>query len=209
MRRSPATIVILAWNAWESTEACLDSLLAHPRGPGSGGGGGQRIDRRHRTPARPLPLDRRRHQCREPRIRRRLQRRCRHRPPRHPRLSEQRHRSLGPLARSPHRPLRRGRRRGGDRAPVELRLRATGGRGRLLPPGGHVGHAPVRPVLGRIAPGPDDGDRTAGRVSAWPCAVPLSSSSGDSTPPTASAATRTTTCAAGSWPSGQRAAHHP
>ena len=26
MRRSPATIVILAWNAWESTEACLDSL---------------------------------------------------------------------------------------------------------------------------------------------------------------------------------------
>lgn len=26
MRRSPATIVILAWNAWESTRACLDSL---------------------------------------------------------------------------------------------------------------------------------------------------------------------------------------
>ncbi len=26
MRRSPATIVILAWNAWESTQACLDSL---------------------------------------------------------------------------------------------------------------------------------------------------------------------------------------
>ncbi len=26
MRRSPATIVILAWNAWESTEACLESL---------------------------------------------------------------------------------------------------------------------------------------------------------------------------------------
>jgi len=26
MRRSPATTVILAWNAWESTEACLESL---------------------------------------------------------------------------------------------------------------------------------------------------------------------------------------
>jgi len=26
MRRSPATIVILAWNAWEATQACLDSL---------------------------------------------------------------------------------------------------------------------------------------------------------------------------------------
>jgi len=26
MRRSPATIVILAWNAWESTQACLESL---------------------------------------------------------------------------------------------------------------------------------------------------------------------------------------
>ncbi len=82
--RPAATIVIPAWNAWEHTERCLESLrpTLGPNRPGRGRG--QRLDRRDPRVAGDLRLAGGRRQRRKPGIRPRLQpgggrgpRRCR------------------------------------------------------------------------------------------------------------------------------------
>ena len=115
------------------------------------------------------PVDRGGDQQREPGLRRGMQRRRRRRPSRRTRLPEQRHRPLGPLARSADRPLRRGRHGGSDRTPVQLRLGTAGGRRGVVSPGRHPRHASIRPRLGAGAPGAGVGDASAWSGSAWPC----------------------------------------
>ena len=174
MRRSPATIVILAWNAWQSTEALSRVLAPHPRRPRPGDGGRQRIDRRHRSAAHPLPLDRRRDQRGEPGIRPGMQRRRRRRPPRRPRLPEQRHRPHGSVARPADRP------RSTRTPPSE-----PPGRGRTSSPGprwpkARPTSAATWPGMRRFArdwaqrpPRPDVGDRAPGRVLPGGAARPV------------------------------------
>ena len=200
MRRSPATIVILAWNAWESTEACLDSLR-----PTLGVRDQVVVVDNGSTDATPRRLGR------YPWIEvvtnpenRGFAGGC------NDGAALARHDILvflnndtvlsRPVARSPDRarstrtppsgPPGRGRTScRGPRWPREPRICR----------GDMPGMRRFARDLGPGPPGPDVGDRAAGRLLPGRAPRPSSRNWADSTPPTASAGTRTTTCAGASW----------